>query len=214
MFFSQYKQDEYLHNNVFKGFKNGIFMDVGAHNGIAINNTLYFQKNHNWSGINIEPIKKVYDDLIKNRPLDINLNCAISDKNGTANFLCNSGYTEMLSGLTDNYDPRHINRINLEIDKMGGKSENITVETKRIDTICKDHKITHIHYLTIDVEGAEFSVIKSINFNDVFIDIIQFENNYKDTALEIIKFLENKNFQVIKFAEDVFMINIKSQFRK
>ena len=214
MFFSQYKQDEYLHNNVFKGFKNGIFMDVGAHNGIAINNTLYFQKNHNWSGINIEPIKKVYDDLIKNRPLDINLNCAISDKNGTANFLCNSGYTEMLSGLTDNYDPRHINRINREIDKMGGKSENITVETKRIDTICKDHKITHIHYLTIDVEGAEFSVIKSINFNDVFIDIIQFENNYKDTALEIIKFLENKNFQVIKFAEDVFMINIKSQFRK
>ena len=41
-FKSQYSQDEFLENNVFKGFKNGVFMDIGAHDGITINNTLYF----------------------------------------------------------------------------------------------------------------------------------------------------------------------------
>jgi hypothetical protein len=38
----------------------------------------------------------------------------------------------------------------------------------------KIHNISHIHYLSIDVEGAEFEVIKSINFDKVFIDVIGF----------------------------------------
>ena len=64
MFHSQYGQDEYLEKTIFKGYKNGIFVDVGAHDGVSINNTLYFEKNHNWTGINIEPIKNIYDSQI------------------------------------------------------------------------------------------------------------------------------------------------------
>jgi hypothetical protein len=45
MFYSQDSQDEFLETHVFKGFRNGVFMDVGAHDGISINNTLYFEKN-------------------------------------------------------------------------------------------------------------------------------------------------------------------------
>ena len=39
--------------NIFKGYKSGIYVDVGAHDGITINNTFYFQKNNKWNGINI-----------------------------------------------------------------------------------------------------------------------------------------------------------------
>ena len=31
---------------VFKGYKNGVFFDVGSHNGMDINNTLYFEENN------------------------------------------------------------------------------------------------------------------------------------------------------------------------
>ena len=48
MFYSQDNQDRYLETHVFKGYKNGIFIDVGAHNGKTINNTLYFEENNNW----------------------------------------------------------------------------------------------------------------------------------------------------------------------
>ena len=81
MFYSQDGQDIYLENNVFKGYKNGFYVDVGAHDGISINNTLYFEKNNNWTGINIEPIKKVFDKLVINRPNNINLNCAVCNNN-------------------------------------------------------------------------------------------------------------------------------------
>ena len=36
MFYSQDNQDKYLETHIFKGYKNGFFIDVGAHNGIAI----------------------------------------------------------------------------------------------------------------------------------------------------------------------------------
>ena len=53
MFHSQDHQDEFLEENIFYGYKNGTFVDIGAHDGISINNTLYFEKNHNWTGINV-----------------------------------------------------------------------------------------------------------------------------------------------------------------
>jgi len=44
-FYSQYCQDRSLENCIFKSFKNGVFMDVGAHDGVDLNNTLFFEKN-------------------------------------------------------------------------------------------------------------------------------------------------------------------------
>jgi hypothetical protein len=66
--------------------------------------------------------------------------------------------------------------------------------------------------MSIDVEGGEFEVIKSINFNDVFIDVIGFENCYDNISIPIIKYLEEKNYCVIFKNMDIFMINRSSKF--
>ena len=212
MFYSQCSQDKYLENKFFKGYKNGFYVDVGAHNGIDINNTLYFERNNNWNGINIEPIKKIFDSLVKNRPNDININCAVCNHNGETEFYLNEGYTEMLSGIKDNYDKRHLERLNNENIDNFSTTHIIKVITKKLDTIFDENNILHINYLSIDVEGAEFEVIKSINFDKVFIDIIGFENNFIDVSIPIIIFLENNGFKLDIISDDIFMINLKSQF--
>jgi FkbM family methyltransferase len=212
IFFSQEKQDEFLETNVFKGFKNGFFMDIGAHDGITFNNTLFFERNHQWTGINVEPNVEVYEKLVSNRPTNINVNCAVSDHDGTSEFICNSGYTEMLSGLKDKYDPRHLARMSNELKHKGGESKTVVVETKRIETICQTYDIHHIHYLSIDVEGAEFDVIRSINFDKVFIDVIGFENNFDETSIPIVKYLQEKNYKIIYKGYDIFMIHNNSLF--
>jgi FkbM family methyltransferase len=215
MFNSQDKQDSYLEYNIFKGYKNGFFMDVGAHDGITFNNTLYFEKYNNWTGVNIEPNNNVYDKLVINRPTCINLNYAICNNEGVADFIYNIGYTEMLSGLKNSYDPRHSARLEKENKEMGSVTEIIKVNTKKIETICDENNIKQINYLSIDVEGAEFDVIKSINFNKVFIDVIGFENNYDDTSSLIIQYLENLNYcKLINESYDIFMINKDSIFYK
>ena len=175
MFHGQHDQDKYLENTIFKGYKDGFFVDVGAHNGIAINNTLYFEQHNNWKGINIEPIKSVFDELVSNRPNSINLNYAVCNNDGEAEFLRNTGYTEMLSGIKDNFDSRHLERISWENRGYGSTTEIIKVNTKKLQTILDEYNVLHINFLSIDVEGSEFEVIKSINFDKVFIDVIIFE---------------------------------------
>ena len=214
MFHSQDNQDKYLETYIFKGYKNGFYVDVGAHDGISINNTLYFEKNNNWRGINIEPIKKVFDKLVINRPNNINLNCAVCNNDGETDFLCNIGYTEMISGIKDNFDIRHLHRLQRENIQYGSITEVIKVETKKLETILHDNDISHINYLSIDVEGAEFEVIKSIHFDKVFIDVIGFENNYNNVSVPIVEYLQNKGFVIIHKSLDIFMINKMSIFYK
>ena len=212
MFYSQCNQDKYLELNIFKGFKNGVFVDVGAHDGLSINNTYYFEKNNGWTGINIEPLKDVFNKLVVNRPHSINLKCAICNKDGETEFVSNQGYTEMLSGIEDTYDIRHIRRLGNENRQKGSTSRVIKVKTKKIETICDENNISHINYLSIDVEGGEFEVIKSINFKKVFIDVIEFENNYNDVSIPIVKYLQERDYQIIHKSQDIFMIHKKSVF--
>jgi FkbM family methyltransferase len=214
MFYSQDNQDQYVETHVFKGYKNGFFVDVGAHDGISINNTYYFEKYNNWTGINIEPMKKVFDKLVHNRPNSINLNCAVCNHDGETEFLCNEGYTEMISGIKDNFDPRHVQRLEQENRQHGSTTDVIKVQTKKLETIFDENNISHVNYVSIDVEGAEFEVIQSINFDKVFIDVIGFENNYNDRSTSIIKYLENKGFLYLHCSTDIFMIHEKSVFCK
>ena len=124
----------------------------------------------------------------------------------------NTGYTEMISGIKDTFDSRHLQRLQNENSLHNSTTELIKVNTKKLETIFDENNISHVNYLSIDVEGAEFEVIKSINFDKVFIDVIGFENNYNDVSIPIVNYLENKNFSIINVSMDVFMINKKSAF--
>jgi hypothetical protein len=120
----------------------------------------------------------------------------------------------MLSGIQSAFDNRHLKRILYENNMYGSSTKIIHVNTKKLETIFDDYNVKHINYLSIDVEGAEFEVIKSINFNNVFIDVIEFENNYDNVSIPIIKYLEDKNFIIIHKSLDIFMINKNSVFYK
>jgi hypothetical protein len=54
-FKSQFGQDQYLFQGFFENKQDGIFVEVGAHDGNNLSNTLFFEKEMNWSGVCIEP---------------------------------------------------------------------------------------------------------------------------------------------------------------
>jgi len=214
-FYSQDRQDEFLERELFRGFKNGFFVDVGAHDGVSLNNTLYFEKKKGWTGINIEPNPSVFTKLVKNRPRCINLSLAVSDKEGTATFMIQTG-ADMLSGLQATYDQRHLERIQRENSLRNGSTQEHTAQTRRLSTIFKDHKVKRVHYLSIDVEGGEKEVIQSIDFDGVFIDVIGFENNYADVSAPIQQYLESRGYHRFLTPDaptyDIFMVHRQSPF--
>ncbi len=176
-FYSQYQQDQYIYENFFKNKQNGVFVDIGAHDGISLSNTYFFEKTMGWTGICVEPIPEVYNRLKNNRNCLCVQGC-IFDKRESVPFLKISGWAEMLSGIIENYDPHHVKRIQWEIDLNGGQSEVINVKCYNLMQLLLDNHIQHIDYLSIDTEGGELGILQSIDFSRIDIDVIEVENNY------------------------------------
>ena len=190
---SQSGQDKYLDTEVFRGLRGGVFVEVGAWDGLDLSNTAFFEEDRSWTGLAIEPLPDRYAALKTNRKCTT-LNCAVSDTEGEAEFLALSGPTSMLSGLTASYDPRHVARIDQEVAELGATKTLLRVPTRRLDSLFRAHGIQRVHYLSLDVEGAEAACLRSIDFTAVYIDVIGFENNYADTTLQNIAFLKERGY--------------------
>jgi len=175
-YFSQTGQDKFLDEVIFKGKENGVFIDVGAHDGISFSNTYYFEKARNWTGICIEPHPDRFKELQKNRSAYCYGACA-GNYNGIVEFLKIEGPAEMLSGIYTFYDPRHLARIEKEIALYGGASFLIEVPVRTISSMLEECNITYVDFISIDVEGGEKNVLEGIDFNRFYIEYILLENN-------------------------------------
>ena len=67
-----------------------------------------------------------------NRPNCININCAVCNNDGKTEFIYNTGYTEMISGIKDTFDYRHAQRLQQENKQHGSTTEIIEVDTKKL----------------------------------------------------------------------------------
>ena len=192
-FYSQFGQDKFIYENFFVDNPAGFFLDIGAHDGITGSNTFFFEK-LGWSGICVEPIPSVFQKLKINRKCT-SLNVALSNSNGEEDFLVLEGYTEMLSGILKNYDQKHLNRIESELKAMGGKKNYIHCKTITFDELEIPHEID---YMSIDVEGSELSILKTIDFNKYKINVVSIENNYNDN--DIVQIMLENNFEILSRA--------------
>ena len=206
------KQDVILYEKYFHKLTSpGVFIDVGAHDGITLSNTYAFEKEFGWTGLCFEPIPKVFDELKKTRTNKC-YQTAIFNKDGeNIAFLCVSGFPEMLSGILDTQDPRQLERINIEIGESGGSKTIIDVQTMTLETALMDNNITHVNYLSVDTEGSELQVLQGINFDKVFIDVIEVEKNYEDSFINVKNFLIANGFRhEFSIEWDAIFVNLKS----
>ena len=75
-----------LDQKIFEHFKdkfNGIFIEIGAYDGIEQSNTFMLEERNKWTGILIEPSPNLKEKLKNNRKQSIIEMCAITDFNGT-----------------------------------------------------------------------------------------------------------------------------------
>ena len=136
-------------NYFFKNKKKGIYIDVGCYHPYNGNNTkLLYDKG--WSGINIDLDFHTIDFFNFVRKRDENINIAISDKEGVKDlyFFHNRSAINSLS----------------EIRKEEAK-EVRKIQTKTLNSVFENSKFKNekINLLSIDVEGHEIEVLKSLD---------------------------------------------------
>lgn len=206
-FQSQCGQDRYVYEHFFPLLKEGIFVDIGAHDGVSLSNTYFFEKALGWKGICIEPIPEVFAELKKNRNAACIQGC-ISTSLGKKEFLRIQGKTEMLSGLIDAYDPKHVERIQREIALEHDSTQTILVDCYLFNDLMQMHGIEKINFLSLDTEGGELEILQSIDFSRFEIDVIAVENNYNDPRFAV--FLESRGFQLFtRLEQDMIFLNKK-----
>jgi FkbM family methyltransferase len=147
MYYSQSNQDKWV-VEFYNSKKNGYFVDLGAYDGIQTSNTFYLEKNLNWGGICVEANPRVYEVLIKNRKSK-NVNVALNDYVGECFFLGD------------------------KITTHGIKVPCNLLSNVLIENNCPNN----IDYLSIDIEGYEYTVLKDFDFNRWNIGMMTVEHN-------------------------------------
>ena len=137
-----------------KHVDNGFYIDVGANDPSIDSVTRAFYE-RGWHGINIEPLPSHHVDLLRDRPRDINLQCAAGASNGEIEvWEC-----DVRGWATASVD------VMAQHTASGHKGTFHKVPVFRLADICAQHVSGEIHFLKIDVEGFEKSVIDGADFS-------------------------------------------------
>ena len=200
-FASQSGQDKIIKNSFFRSKKNGYFVEIGAFDGVLGSNCIHFEKSMKWDGIAIEPSKKQFEKLSKNRNCKV-LNEAISSTEKDVEFIeVIEGLTQMSGIDDDNYSAKLI----IENNKKNKFNKN----KMKTSTFEKSILTKEIDYLSIDIEGAELDVLKSINFQEYIIKVISVENNNPE-KINFNSFLKENNFSFFdRVGQDEIFYNNK-----
>jgi FkbM family methyltransferase len=181
-YYSQYNQDYWI-DQLLEQKEKGVFLDIGANDGITISNSYFFEKNRNWEGICVEPLANVFAKLDKNRECH-KVNACVSDKNGKEVFFRIEGYTEMLSGLRSEYHDTHWQRILADVAAKGDRVFEYEVDCIAVNDLLAKHSYRDIDFLSLDTEGSELKILKAIDYGRFNFSIICVENPYNDKGFE------------------------------
>lgn len=182
-----------LNEHIFKNKKNGIFIDIGAHDGITNSHTFFFENTLKWSGICIEPHTSLYNDLISHRKC-VSLNCCVYDHISSVEFAEHSGLTESLSGIVSEYTADFINKITQDNIKHFATTTLKQKDTYTLNHICRLFGVSSIDYLVIDTNCSEYKILHGIDFDNLNIKVISIKNNIEMMFETIYSFLLSKKY--------------------
>ncbi|KJR46142.1 SAM-dependent methyltransferase [Desulfosporosinus sp. I2] len=152
----------------------GFYIDVGANDPDQDSVTKAFY-DRGWRGINIEPVSQWFEKLVRERLRDINLQIAAGAKAGELLIyeLPDTGLSTFDRGIAE----RH------EAERGYQKIERI-VPVKTLTEICINLHTSPIHFLKIDVEGAEKQVLEGVDFSILRPWIVLVESTLPNSPIE------------------------------
>jgi FkbM family methyltransferase len=175
------------------------YLDIGAHHPYEINNTALFYESGS-TGINVEPNPDLIGNFIINRPKDINLNMGISANTGEMD------YYMMNFPVLNTFSKESAE--NAMLDGKYSINKIVKVKTDTVDNVILNYANNkYPDFLSVDAEGIDEQIIRSIDF----------KNNYPLViCVETISFSEKgqgkKNSDLINFVVDNGYINYADTF--
>ncbi len=191
-FASQAGQDRVV-DKLFKGKREGTFVDVGGYDGLTGSNTLFFERHKDWTGILVEPVgdQRAKAEMHRNCPC---LPFAVADTDGEADFIeVTQGFTQM-SGLASQYDDKMLARVRAD---QRHQESAVRVETRTLSRLLSENGIMHPDFVSLDIEGGEPMVLRAFPFQDHRVGVWAIENNTETS--EISEIMGANGYVLVEF---------------
>ena len=170
----QILQDYIIINELYHGANLGLFVEFGACDGIFLSNTIVLEQAFDWNGLLIEGIDEYYNQLVKNRQVKT-VQAVLYSEDGKELEFTKCDNLEV-SGLSDN------------LVANNKTSEKYIVTTKKLETVLDEVNFNKvIHFMSVDVEGAEYDILRVFPFDKYKIYALTIEHGYNKTNRENIK---------------------------
>lgn len=154
--YAQYGEDLVI-ASIFHGVDRGFFVDVGAHHPKRFSNT-YLLYRRGWRGINIDAMPGSMARFDAERPGDVNLEIGIDAEEGTRNFHI---FSETALNTFDD-------SLAMSYRKQGWAEQAIVpIRVRTLEAVLDQYLAPDqgVDLLSIDIEGLDSAVLRSIDFS-------------------------------------------------
>ncbi|WP_355585210.1 FkbM family methyltransferase [Xanthomonas cannabis] len=171
--YAQNFEDVILHR-AFSGVEMGVYVDVGAQHPIHDSVTRAFYE-RGWRGINIEPVEEWHALLAVDRPDDINLPVVVGASVGEVTFyrVLDTGLSTMDAAMARDYAAQ------------GARVSETAVPMRTLTDVIEQAALNTVHFLKIDVEGAEGEVLHGMDFSKIRPWVVVIESTMPNTQTDV-----------------------------
>lgn len=148
-------------------FDNGVFFEVGANDGVDGSNTAYLERYRGWKGILVEAVPTLYMKCLEARPRARVYHAALVPADFDEKFIEIHYANQMsLTRLSDIAVDKHLEHATpwLKYDNAAAIGQTFLAPTRTAQSVIDDAGLPEIDLFSLDVEGAELSVLKGIDF--------------------------------------------------
>jgi len=162
--------------------RNGFFVECGAFTGEDLSDTLFFELKRNWTGILIEANPSNHREILKkNRRALVLRGClSPSPRPGLVKFRLQESWSGV-SVLNKNVKAE---------DKTVPETD---VQCFSLNSIMAAIGVRHIDFFVLDVEGGELSVLQTIDWTRISIDVLKIEYDGANRTKKLNKIRQSFN---------------------
>jgi len=191
--------DHIYNKTSFKGF----FIEAGAWDGESLSNSLLFELHRGWTGLLVEPDRAGYKSLLgKNRKAWSTPTCFSTERHP---MMAKFNENHMLGGI-QNGD------IKPGMSRDSFKENTVDVLCLPVFSLLLALGNPSVHYFSLDIEGAELLVLKTIPWDKVDIWLLGIETNHGGEVfpwvrMDVLDYMEEVGYEWVGTAgiDDLFV---------
>jgi FkbM family methyltransferase len=158
----------------------GVFLEIGANDGYSQSNTYYLARARDWKGILIEPSPTLFERCRRMRPEAhcVRAACVATATEGDLVQLVDLDLQSVTLGQQASSEEAR------RLAQPGGRPYSVPAKT--LSSVIDASPYDHVNFMSIDVEGAELSVLAGLDLARHCPDWLLVETAHPEAVSELL----------------------------